>query len=598
MKLKSEPIIVEKSTLHSDKSICKKSELFNRNESTLSRYASATWKHMNPFVTGSVQRIKSAFTIKENGPIFNISSQSSNDVSLSTIDDLERIFKFLHKPHTKLAYLYHFLVIIVVVASSTLFNLLPVKVSYNEISIWYLDSRWHLILMSITNLIFCSWLTIEVIIRIWSAGYEPKYQNLSGRWAYLIDYYKYRIFDFFCILSSFGYLVFNFAIINFDPQWNITSKAARLYYHWLAIIDLIFRFTHLAHLLQIHRLTKNLVKPLLNTIDQQKNQLLFTIFLLIILMMICSMIIYIFEITFSKHSALQNEFACLWLTYETFSTLGYGDNLPYSTISIFILSLLSVLGVWVFALPSHIIGNGLSFALQDQRRITFKYVSTAKLIRTAITNQQITNRIQMYDTTQLRVKRRARLLTHHIRSVTQWNMLEKDALFKFDFQKLDEDDDENVEADQMLWNRLLMIGQNQPSISKKSELEYPKSKTSLLEQYEPSLLKSNLSSNSIRSRRDDLKKNSSDHMLTYLQNMDMSRYSGENSLLWYTLDLIESDVDEMNELVLDKLRNRFDYLKDVIENLVEWLRSDVQASNITILSPNKFSKQLNQINKK
>lgn len=156
MKLKSEPIIVEKSTLHSDKSICKKSELFNRNESTLSRYASATWKHMNPFVTGSVQRIKSAFTIKENGPIFNILSQSSNDVSLSTIDDLERIFKFLHKPHTKLAYLYHFLVIIVVVASSTLFNLLPVKVSYNEISIWYLDSRWHLILMSITNLIFCS----------------------------------------------------------------------------------------------------------------------------------------------------------------------------------------------------------------------------------------------------------------------------------------------------------------------------------------------------------------------------------------------------------------------------------------------------------
>lgn len=108
-------------------------------------------------------------------------------------------------------------------------------------------------------------------------------------------------------------------------------------------------------------------------------------------------------------------FESFWFMFETFTTIGwvdfvfffifdlfflncsfvsYGDVVPKSWIGKFVVCILSVLGIFVFSLPSNIIGTSLSIKMRQDPRKSLKYRKSVRLIqsiwRCRISNFQAT----------------------------------------------------------------------------------------------------------------------------------------------------------------------------------------------------------------
>ena len=172
--------------------------------------------------------------------------------------------------------------------------------------------------------------SLEYLIRVWVSNLTPNYQQpVLGRLRYMIS--PLALIDLVAVIPS------------------LLS---------LAGIDLrILRLFRLVRLLKLTRYSKAM-HNISAAISAGKNELLFAGFLMALLLLVSSTLMY-----YSEHEAQPQIFssipASLWWGIVTLTTIGYGDIYPVTLAGKLITSVTAIFGIGLFALPGGIIVSEL-----------------------------------------------------------------------------------------------------------------------------------------------------------------------------------------------------------------------------------------------
>ena len=187
--------------------------------------------------------------------------------------------------------------------------------------------------------------TVEFLLRVWSAPENPAWRRMKAgraRLRYLLT--PMAVIDLISIL----------------PFWL----------QFITGIDL--RVLRALRLLRVFKLTRYapVVKLFLDVLKEEAESILAALFLLLVLMMVSSSLMFLAE-----HEAQPDSFSTIpktmWWAVVTLTTVGYGDAVPITTAGKIIAGVSTILGVGMVALPTGILLAGL----QDQvhrRRETFR----------------------------------------------------------------------------------------------------------------------------------------------------------------------------------------------------------------------------------
>lgn len=184
--------------------------------------------------------------------------------------------------------------------------------------------------------------TFEYILRTWAAVENPRFSHpLFGRLRYAST--PMAIIDLLAILPFWlAFLV------------GVDGRAMQ--------ILRIFRILRLAKLTRYSRTLRALGKALL----VKRDELIITLFAMLILLMLASTAIY-----HAEHRAQPEAFssipAAMWWGIATLTTVGYGDIFPVTPLGRIIGSVIAVLGIGMFALPAGILGSAFLEQIQAQR---------------------------------------------------------------------------------------------------------------------------------------------------------------------------------------------------------------------------------------
>jgi voltage-gated potassium channel len=138
--------------------------------------------------------------------------------------------------------------------------------------------------------------------------------------------------------------------------------------------DLRFlRVLRLFRLLRVFKLTRysdslNLIG---RVIRKEKSKLLMTGFVIIVLIILASSVMYFFE-NAAQPDKFPNIIATLWWAVSTLTTVGYGDVYPVTFVGKLLSSVFAILGVGLVALPSGIICTGMINEINEEERRTEK----------------------------------------------------------------------------------------------------------------------------------------------------------------------------------------------------------------------------------
>ena len=177
----------------------------------------------------------------------------------------------------------------------------------------------------ITILIFC----IEYFLRIWTADYlYPDKTKGKAVQKFLLSYDG--VIDLLTILPFFflsGFVVFRMLrVVRIFNLFRINNK----YDSFNVITTVLY---------------------------DKKNQILSSVFIILILMLASSLCMYSAEHEVQPDQ-FQNAFSGIWWAVSTLLTVGYGDIYPVTTIGKFMAIIIGFLGVGVVAIPTGIISAG------------------------------------------------------------------------------------------------------------------------------------------------------------------------------------------------------------------------------------------------
>ena len=180
---------------------------------------------------------------------------------------------------------------------------------------------------SVTVVVFC----VEYILRIWTADLlYPDKTPVKARLKFLRSFDG--IVDLLTILPFFflsGFIVFRM----------------------LRVVRILHLFRVNAHYDSIHVITTVLI--------EKKNQIISSVFIIIVLMLASSLGIYSAEHE-AQPEVFRNAFSGIWWSVSTLLTVGYGDIYPVTVIGKLMAICSAFLGVGVVAIPTGIISAGFS----------------------------------------------------------------------------------------------------------------------------------------------------------------------------------------------------------------------------------------------
>jgi len=99
----------------------------------------------------------------------------------------------------------------------------------------------------------------------------------------------------------------------------------------------------------------------------KKEELVLTSFLMAMLLIISASVMYYCE-NAEQPEAFSSIPASIWWAVATLTTVGYGDIYPVTTVGKACASVIAVLGIGMFALPTGILGAGFVEQIQKKRR--------------------------------------------------------------------------------------------------------------------------------------------------------------------------------------------------------------------------------------
>ena len=255
-----------------------------------------------------------------------------------------RVFCALHRPVSFLSKLYHLIFIIGVFISCVIVNVFDVQFDSMAVS-----------LMAVTDVVLTVWLTIELLLRLFSSDCISDYHRLKGKFNYLKDYGFLRALD---IIAVFTFVTF---------VWVQTFE------EWYGIV---LRLLHVFQIFQVYRIMLPILKLMTNTIFVQFNQLYVAFIFLAIIFFFMSLSIYLKEMDNIKF------LESFWFTYITLSTIGYGDIVPKSEWGKILTCVLAFCGISAFQLPANIFGTGLAIKLRENQKRVLFHNPAASLIQT------------------------------------------------------------------------------------------------------------------------------------------------------------------------------------------------------------------------
>ena len=189
--------------------------------------------------------------------------------------------------------------------------------------------------------------TVEYVLRLWVANY--KYPDLSPGRARI----KY-LFTFMAIVDLLAILPF------YVPFWRLDD---------LRILRVFWLIKANRHLISLQRIDK--------VIRAKRSELLSSLFVLFIMMLVCSVLMFRFENEAQPgifHTALDG----LWYAISIYSFAWLGDIWPITIPGRILGGFMAILGMAVVAVPTGIISSGL---WEDAQEETKEAEETLKLLK-------------------------------------------------------------------------------------------------------------------------------------------------------------------------------------------------------------------------
>lgn len=183
--------------------------------------------------------------------------------------------------------------------------------------------------------------TVEYVARLWSCTIDPRFSgHIRGRIR--LAFRAMSIIDLLAILPF--YLPFCGADLRALRVLRLlrilrVAKVARYY----ASLDLI------KHVFQ-----------------SRKEELVLTSALMGLLLIVSSSVLYYCE-NAVQPDAFSSIPATMWWAVATLTTVGYGDMYPVTLLGKFFASVIAILGIGMFALPTGILGAGFVEAIQKKK---------------------------------------------------------------------------------------------------------------------------------------------------------------------------------------------------------------------------------------
>lgn len=175
--------------------------------------------------------------------------------------------------------------------------------------------------------------SIEYILRVWTA--DLLYENMPSFRARL----KY-IFSFMAMIDLFAILPFYIPFVI-----TIDLRVLRM-----------FRLFRFLRIFKVNRYTKSLHK-IIDIIREKSAELISAIFMLFILMLISSVLIYYIENPVQP-DVYTNALSGLWWSVAIFTSVWLGDIYPITTAGKILCAIMSTFGVALIAVPTGIISSG------------------------------------------------------------------------------------------------------------------------------------------------------------------------------------------------------------------------------------------------
>lgn len=177
--------------------------------------------------------------------------------------------------------------------------------------------------------------TIEYLCRIWTADFLNKDEK---RFKARIKY----IFSFMALIDLLSIIPF--------------------YVPFIIVIDLrilrILRLFRIMRIVKLNRYTSSL-KRILNVIKDKYYELVSAVFILAILMLISSILIYYIESPYQPE-VYKNALSGLWWSLAVFTSVWLGDVYPITALGRVFCGLTAIFGVAIIAVPTGIITSGFS----------------------------------------------------------------------------------------------------------------------------------------------------------------------------------------------------------------------------------------------
>ena len=184
--------------------------------------------------------------------------------------------------------------------------------------------------------------TVEYVLRVWSCTADKKFHApIAGRLRFAVT--ALALVDLMAILP----------------------------FYLPVLLPLDLRFIRAVRLLRLFRIFKvgrysESMMILGNILRKKKEEFLITFFVVLVLLIIASSLMY-----FVENKAQPEVFAsipsAMWWGVTTLTTVGYGDMCPITVIGKLLGTVIALLGIGMFALPTGILGAGFVEEMQSRR---------------------------------------------------------------------------------------------------------------------------------------------------------------------------------------------------------------------------------------
>lgn len=189
------------------------------------------------------------------------------------------------------------------------------------------------------------------------------------------------------IIFSVEYLIRLWIADLLYTEMNPVLSRIRYMFSFMAIIDLLsilpfyipmlipvdLRVLRALRILRLFRLFKiNRYTDALSTIGQvfkrKASELISSIFVVLLLMIISSVIMYNVE-NQAQPDLFNNAFSAMWWAVATLTTVGYGDIYPVTVLGKLLSAIIALLGIGLVAVPTGIITSGFMEILEENKEI-------------------------------------------------------------------------------------------------------------------------------------------------------------------------------------------------------------------------------------